>query len=87
MGALELAIAEAVRGVVAEAVEPLRLEVARLRGELAAAPRLVTTEEAVATLGVSRSTVQRMVKTGLIPSSRVNGARRLDISGHLPRTG
>lgn len=40
-------------------------------------PRLVTTHEVARRLGVSRSTVYRLMETGELPSVRVGGSRRL----------
>ncbi len=62
----------------------VRAEMAQLRRAVPA--RLVSVRDAVQLLGVSESTVRRLVKRGEIPSQRVGGAIRLDITALRPKS-
>lgn len=75
---LEEQIAQAVEAAVGRAVEPLRVELARIRqhrAEQDEAP--VTMREAARRLGVSLRTVERRVACGDLESVQTGRARRV----------
>jgi len=73
---------EQLSAIVRREVEPLRLELERLRQDRGA--ELVTEREAARRLGVSVRTVQRQVKTGQLASVKVGASRRVRLDGVLP---
>lgn len=70
----EAMLADLVRQAVREAVEPLRLEVERLRGDRAT---LVPFPEAARRLGVSLRAVQKWAKDGRLEVVPVGGLRMI----------
>jgi excisionase family DNA binding protein len=72
---LEETIAQAVREAVRAEVEPVRLELERLRSS--SAPPLVSIKEAARTLGVSKRTVERWVRTSRVEVVRVGSVVRV----------
>ena len=72
---LEATIADAVREVVRQEIRNFVDEVRKATDE-----RAVTREEAAKMLGVSLSTVKRMVTSGEIPSFMIGSYRRIRVS-------
>lgn len=77
---LDNIIAETVRLVVRQEVEPLRQEIAALRA--GQAERLLTIVEAARQLGVSPRTVTRQIAAGKIESVTVGRSRRVRLPAH-----
>lgn len=75
---LEALIEEKVR----EAVEPLRLEIERLRG--AASDGMLRQDEAAARLGVERRTIQRWLRDGRLEAVPVGGVRMVRWPPRVP---
>lgn len=65
------------------ALEPLRLEIERLRG--VAGPELVTTAEAARRLGVTARAVQRWAKDGRVETEFVGGVRLVRLKPDSPQ--
>ncbi len=76
------ALVTEIRSAVHQEIEPLRRELAKLRGE--DAPEGVTMAEAARRLHVSLSTIERRVADGTIPSKKIGGARRVLLDAILP---
>lgn len=75
------AITEAVREAIRKELEPLRLELEKLRGDRAT---LVPLPEAARRLGVTLRAVQRWVKDGRLEVIQVGGARMVRLPDGLP---
>lgn len=73
MAALEAIIAESVEQAVRRAIEPLRLELERLRS--ANGPELVPLPEAARRLGITLRAVQQRAKDGRLTVEMVGGER------------
>jgi excisionase family DNA binding protein len=80
---LEAAIAEALRTVVREEIAPLRAELAQLRQQQA--EEGITEAEAARRLKVSVRTIQRWCRRGTLEAVKVDGVRRVLLSGVLAR--
>lgn len=85
MSAVALLTPEQLEDLVRKAVEPLRLELVQLREARASEARLMPLDDAARLLGVSRRTLQRRVAAGLLPSTHVGRALRVDVSSLLPQ--
>ncbi|MBN1441670.1 MAG: helix-turn-helix domain-containing protein [Planctomycetes bacterium] len=73
-----------IRTAVRQELQPLRQELAKLRGE--DEPAGVTMSEAARRLGVSIATIQRRVIDGTLPSKKIGRVRRVLLSAILPGT-
>ena len=74
--------AEEIRAIVAEAVAPLREEIARLVAQQS--PEGMSVAEAAKRMGVSERTIKRGVKDESIPSTKVRGRRVILLADILP---
>lgn len=80
---LEETIAETVEAAVRRAVEPLRVELERLRGSNDGGV-LVSYPEAALRLGISLRSVQQRVKDGRLSVEMVGGERMVRLPAALP---
>jgi excisionase family DNA binding protein len=70
---------EQIADIVRREVEPLRLELEKIRG--VGGGELLPMPEAARRLGVSPRTVQRWVKSGSLEVVRIGGSRRVRLPG------
>lgn len=82
MSSVESAIAEALRPVIRQELDAIRQELAQMRAQRA--DELLSVADAAKRLNVSRRTIQRMIRSGEIPSVRVGGTRRVRLAGVIP---
>lgn len=86
-----MGIEDAIAAAVAAQLQPLRAELARLVAELgdlrrSLPPTLAAVADAAERLGVSQSTIRRLVRTGEIPVVRVGRSVRVDLAALRPLT-